>query len=228
MGKIKSIDYLKVKDYDSLLTLNDYKNLSDSYVNKSKNYARILLDDKLVEITNNIVVLPGREFIPQKIFGKFASGNEDLRSHYISHFGIGSGGSNNIGGLITLNGPDSCDKDLLDPIPIDPGNLTFLTSPNGIENVVKSIESDGFFDFAENPDPLLQCPGENYYTIVKASCVITNDEPTNLSVGNSIKVDEAALYAVHGSSTKMFARITFPPHFIGVDTIFTIEWFIVS
>lgn len=228
MEKITSIDYLKLHDYDSLMMLSDYENISNKNVDISKNYARILIDGELVETTNNIVVLPGREFIPQKIFGKFASGTEDVRSHYVSHFGVGSGGTNNTGGLITLNGPDPCDRDLLDPIPLDPGNSIFLTSPNGIENVVKSIESDGFFDFSENPDEFLQCPGNVYYTIVKASCVITNDEPTNLIVGESIKVDEGMLYAVHGSSTRAFARITFPPHYIGVDTIFTIEWFIVS
>ncbi len=228
MGKVISIDHLKLYDYDGIMTLNDFNNISNNNVDFSKNYARIILDHKLVEITNNIVVLPGREFIPQKIFGKFPIGSEDVRSHYVTHFGIGSGGSNSTGGLITLNGPDSCDKDLLDPIQIDPGNSIFLTSPNGVNNVVKSIESDGFFDFAENPDENLQCPGENYYTIVKASCVITNDEPTNLTVGNTVKVDEAALYAVHGNNTRLFARITFPPHYIGVDTIFTVEWFVVS
>jgi len=194
-------------------------------VNRYKNFARLILDGEVVEETNNMVVMNGRAFNAQKLFGKVPEGEEDLRNYHVTHFGIGSGGTTSSGGYTVLQGPDLCDYDLINPVQIDPGNSTFLTSPNGVQYACKPIEQDGYFEFAANPD--VNCDSTTYYNIVKCYCVVNRTEPTFLNPGESVKIDEAALYYTYGNQTRLYARITFAPKYIEPSTNFVIEWFVI-
>ena len=205
--------------------INDKSNL-DSPIDYKRNYARILINGNTIEETNNMVVMPGKSFTAQKIFGKTPPAPyPDLRDYLVTHFGVGSGGSTSTGGIHVLTGPDICDIDMLTPIAIDPGNTTFLTSPNGVANVCKPIEQDGTFEFAV--DTHIDCSPNSYYTIMKCTCVITRTEPTDLNPGDTVKIDEAALYATHNENTLLFARICFAPKEIEISTEFIIEWYVI-
>jgi len=205
--------------------ISDRTNLTNNTVNYRKNFARVVLDGEVVDVVNNMVVLPGSAFIAQKLFGKVPSGEEDLRNFHITHFGIGSGGSTSSGGYTVLEGPDLCDTDLLSPIQIDPGNSSFLTSPRGVPYACKPIEQDGYFEFAAKPG--INCDSTTYYTIMKCYCVINRSEPTFLAPGETVKVDEAALYYTYNQETRLFARITFSCKNIEASTNFIVEWFII-
>ena len=218
---------MKITYYDRY-NMSDYSPLcrrQHDTIDRRKNFARIILDGEVVDETNNMVVLQGRAFNAQKLFGKVPEGEEDLRNFHVTHFGIGSGGSTSSGGYTVLEGPDLCDTDLIDPIQIDPGNSTFLTSPNGTQYVCKPIEQDGYFEFAANPD--VNCDSTTYYNIMKCYCVVNRSEPTFLNPGESVKVDEAALYFTYSNQTRLFARITFAPKYIEPSTNFVVEWFVI-
>jgi hypothetical protein len=192
-----------------------------------RNYARIIIDDEVVEDKIfNMVVLPGREVIAEKLFGLYASNTGDYRNYLITHFGIGSGGSViNSGSIVELLGPDLCDTDLRQPIQLDPGNNSYLTSPSGVHYVCKPITADGSFVFVGNDET---CPNNaQYYTTVQCNCIVNNHEPTYLQPSEYVKVDEAMLYVTYNGNTRAFARITFPPKFITADNILHIEWYII-
>ena len=204
----------------------DITNLStDNTVDYRKNFARVILDGEVVDETNNMVVLPGRAFNAQKLFGKVPTGDDDYRNYFVTHFGIGSGGSTSSGGLTVLEGPDLCDTDLLHPIQIDPDNTAYLTSPSETTFACKAIETDGYLEFAANPQN--NCTSITYFNIMKCYCVINRSEPTFLAPGESVKVDEASLYFTHSNDTKLFARITFAPKYIEASTNFAIEWYVI-
>lgn len=218
---------MKVVYYDSC-NISDFSNLNTKkypHVDRTRNFARIILDGEVIDETNNMVVMPGKAFNAQKLFGKVPEGEEDLRNYHVTHFGIGSGGTTSSGGYTVLQGPDLCDTDLLDPIQIDPGNTSFLTSPSNVQYACKPIEQDGYFEFAANPD--VNCDTTTYYNIVKCYCVINRSEPTFLNPGESVKVDEAALYYTYSNQTRLFARITFAPKYIEPSTNFVVEWFVI-
>ncbi len=211
--KITNLDQLNLYDKTSLVS---YK----------KNYAKIFINGVQIDETNNMVVAQGRKFTAQKIFGKYPTGDDDFRNYHITHFGIGSGGSTLQGSNVILTGPDICDKDLIIPIQIDPGNNVFLTSPTNIEYVAKAIENDGSIEFIDNID--IPCTDSfDKTSIVKCNCTINRSEPTYLSPGESVKVDEAVLYYTYNNITKIFARITFAPKYIESTTLFEIEWFVI-
>ena len=211
------------------MTINvfDKLNFDDSHnlkqISLKQNYAKIIIDGEVVDITNNMVVAPGRAISCQKLFGKVPTGEPDYRDFFVSHFGIGSGGSSMVNDIITYNGPDICDIDIINPIQLDPGNTSYLTSPSNIEYVCKPIEQDGYFEFTTNTS--ISCT-ETYYSTMKCHCQL-NNEPTNLFLDQQVKVDEAALYYTNGSETKLFARITFSPKYIDQTTSFSIDWYVI-
>ncbi|MEM4386046.1 MAG: hypothetical protein QXD03_05830 [Candidatus Anstonellales archaeon] len=188
------------------------------------NFAKIFINGKLVYKTSNMVVASGSVFVAQKLFNVKNNSDNDYRNYIISHFGIGSGGSTIVGSNVVLVGPDLCDTDNLIPIAIDPGNNLYLTSPSGKQNAAKPITLDGSIEIINNPR--ITCQNFNN-TIVKCTCVINQEEPTDLEDGDSVKVDEACLYASNGTNTLTFAKITFPPKYIEKTTEFIIEWYII-
>jgi len=192
-----------------------------------KNYAKIFINDKLVEITTNMVVASGSCFIAQRLFN-INSTNGDFRNYIVSHFGIGSGGSSVVGDEVVLTGPDICDIDNYTPIQIDPGNNTFLTSPSGIENAIKPITLDGNIEIIENTK--IECEDPNLkLSTVLCTCVINEQEPTYLDPGRAVKIDEAALYYVNPDTNdvRMFAHITFFPKYIEQESTLTIKWYVI-
>lgn len=211
--KITNLDYLNIHDKNSI-------------INRKKNYAKIFINGELIDETNNMVVAQGRKFTAQKLFGKYPTGDEDLRNFHITHFGIGSGGSTLQGSNVILTGPDICDTDLIQPIKLNPGNNIYLTSPSNVEYVAKAIENDGSIEFVDNIDIPCTSPFSKT-SIVKCTCVVNRNEPSYLQPGESVKVDEAALYYTYNNITKLFARITFPPKYIEITTLLEIEWFII-
>ena len=187
-------------------------------------WVRVFLNDKLVVDKPNLVVAQGREFVAIKTFEvtETSSGTNrpDYSSYKISHFGVGSGGSSVVDNEVTLLGPNICDNSLYDPIALSDSG-TYLTEPNGTDYVLKSITDGGSIYLEQgglcNPD---------YYTKVKCTCTIATGEPTTLSAGESVKIDEAALYFTDGTNAKMFSHICFTPKWKEKESEFVLVWYI--
>lgn len=207
---------MRIIEYDDILIKDNY--------NFKNNFAKIFINGKLVYKTSNMVVASGSVYVAQRLFNVKHQLDQDYRNYIVSHFGIGSGGSTIVGTNVVLVGPDICDIDNLIPITIDPGNNLYLTSPSGKPNAAKPITLDGSIEIIDNPKLICQ---DFKRTIVKCTCVINQEEPTDLEDGDSVKVDEACLYASNGTNTLTFAKITFPPKYIEKTTEFIIEWYII-
>jgi len=184
---------------------------------------------------SNLVVGRGREFVAQKCFQKnvYDGGvRADWRSYVISHFGVGSGGSIVNGEDVTLNGPYICDTSLI--IPISLGNVAYLNDPSGYSSgdniheytkAVKPIETGGSI-YMESKDYTGGGVDCVYYTKVKCTCVIDENEPSSLESGESVKLDEASLYFVNGNNVETFAHICFPPKWKEKESKQIIVWYI--
>lgn len=196
----------------------------DSRIVGPVGWVRAFLNDRLVVDKPNLVVAQGREFVAIKTFEvtETSSGTNrpDYSSYKISHFGVGSGGSSVVDDEVTLLGPNICDTSLYSPIALSDGG-TYLTEPNGTDYVLKSIVDGGSIYLEQgglcSPD---------YYTKVKCVCMVNIGEPTTLSAGESIKIDEAALYFTDGSNAKMFSHICFAPKWKEKESEFMLIWYI--
>jgi len=206
--------------YDKLI---EYK--KNNYIFGPVGWVRAYLDDRLVVDQPNLVVAQGREFVAIKTFEVISTddgtGNRpDFTSYKISHFGVGKGGSTIIDDEVTLTGPQYCDTSLYNPIQLSDGG-DYLTEPNGTQYVLKSITSDGsiYLEPSGNCDP-------DYYTKVKCTCVVAAGEPTTLEPGDSVKIDEAALFFTNGTTARIFSHICFTPKWKEKESTFTLVWYI--
>ena len=187
-------------------------------------WVRAFLNDKLVVDKPNLVVAQGREFVAQKTFNLIdmeTGQRTDYRDFVIDHFGIGSGGSTISNGEVTLNGPQICDTSLYSTIAFSDSG-TYLTEPDGTQYALKSITSDGSIYL----EPGELCSPDDYYTKVKCTCKVVSGEPTTLADGDSIKIDEAALYFTNGTTAKMFSHICFAPKWKEKESEFVLVWYI--
>ncbi|RLA79660.1 MAG: hypothetical protein DRG78_12510 [Epsilonproteobacteria bacterium] len=186
---------------------------------------------------NNMTIISGREFGAQQLFNAIPAGNQsligDLRSHKIDSFGIGSGGY--IVGTnetLTAQGPELFDSGLYNPVAI---NSAAIADPQGTPNIVKKIDTaiidglPGSIELIQNDSYIDGLGNNGYYTTVKNTCVIDAGEPTFLNAGESVKIDEAVLYMTDATNINPFpfARVTFPPKWIELESQLIIEWYII-
>ncbi len=192
----------------------------------------------------NMTIAKGREFAALKLFNKTKTISSsivrgisspytlDFSTFSIDSFGIGSGGTHfETNNTIHLNGPSVCDHDLYTPIAI---NTNALTNSDGVSYVVKQIENPNDIEvIISNSTEYNDCKA--YYTVVKCICTVTALEPTYLTAGQTVKVDEAMLYSTSSDPsitdpTKRvvpFAHICFEPKYIEKESIFVIEWYVI-
>lgn len=187
----------------------------------------------------NMTVATGREFVAQAIYKKNSPHSVfgDIKDYKVDSFGIGSGGSSiDVHNNVTLIGPQLCDTGLYAPIPINSQCISAKNN-NGelIQHTVKGIQSAGpgndpgsiIFETHKSPD-FQEC-NVIYYNVVKNSCVVEMQEPTTLSPGESVRVDEAMLFMTspNGENPLPFAHICFAPKFIELESRFEIEWYVI-
>jgi hypothetical protein len=240
---------------DQQITVYDnYKVLDDNVIfnklaNQLKNgsvgpvgWVKITLQTKngiVYDEGQNLVVAQGREFVAEKIFDTISKvGSVDIvdyRSHIVSHFAVGEGGTNVSGSAVTLLGPYICDTQLLSAIDLGAGLGYLEEKGSGVDNAIKPImASDGDLwlesqDFSGGLDTCTR------YTKVKCTCIVASGEPTSLLTGESKRIDEAGLYFTVPSGTTppitysdpyLFAHICFAPKWKEKESTLTIEWYI--
>lgn len=227
------------KIYDQLIKYKKTNNIIGPM-----GYVKLFIKNKMVFEGPNLVIAQGREFVAQKIFNTLDTNDthevEDWRYHFISHFGVGSGGSVIVGNDdYTLQGPYICDTHLYRPVSL--GNTDYLNEQrpydegDGIhrnEYVIKKIDNISLISqtfpsqtFPEG-DPVC-----DQYTRIKCECRINAGEPIGLDPGESIQISEAGLYFTHFdgdnySNPYMFAHICFAPKFKEKESPLGILWYI--
>ncbi len=175
----------------------------------------------------NLVVAQGREYVAQRLSNCYSySGGtrENWTGYIVSHFAVGSGGSTvGQGEQITLNGPYVCDTTLYEAISLQIDG--YLTEPSGVQKAVKHVTANGGSVLLE-PQGYSGGGTCEYYTKVKFTCVVPSGEPADLPPDGTVKIDEAGLYFVSGSTVKMFAHICFAPKWKEKESTLIIMWYI--
>lgn len=176
----------------------------------------------------NLVVAQGREFVAQRIFNSYAysGGNRpDYTSSILSHFAVGSGGSTIVGSTVTLNGPFICDSHLISPVSL--GISGYLTEPDGVTTqAVKPISASSGSILLESQSYSGGGTSCVQYTKMKCTCIIPAGEPSSLLAGGTVKIDEAGLYFVTGTTARLFSHICFAPKWKEKESQLTIIWYI--
>ncbi len=216
MDKNKIIYNEDYKIFDSLLSNpNPFaKGWVRMFMHKNPNY----LGHPVFE-GSNLIVGNGREFTAQKIFNIASS--RDWRSYNITSFGVGGGGATISGGVPVITDPTIDDQGLFSPITL---NSSYHTeSSSSTSGVVKPITTDGSIVLLDG-----EYSSTPYYSKVKCSCVVSSGEPTSLGAGESVQISEAGLYFVNSTGiNKLFSHISFAPKWKEVDSMITIEWYII-
>jgi hypothetical protein len=187
----------------------------------------------------NMTIASGREFIGQSIFKKSSPESifGDVSKYKVDAFGVGSGGSTlDVNSNITLNGPALCDVGMYNPISLNTNCLDSIDNSGVAKtNIVKFIEiagpggEQGTIEFETSLSTEFTSCTQDFYTVVKLTCVIDNQEPSYLNPGESVRIDEAMLYYTSetGTNPLPFAHICFSPKFIELETSFKIEWYVI-
>ncbi len=206
-----------------------------------KGVVRTFQDGKLVdECIENIIVARGRRFVAQRLFGTRHPSDAPIFGWEISHFGLGSGGAITSGSSVNLVGPETCDLDLYEPLPLsgNPPINTFLTSSGDsvrgtatVDYAAKPIEPTGSIDIIATED--ITCEFGLTYSYVRCVCVKSISEPNYLPNDDDyIMINEACLYysdAITNNvnpSVSLFAHICFPPKYVEKKSEFVVEWYI--
>jgi hypothetical protein len=187
----------------------------------------------------NMTIATGREFIGQSIFKKSSPDSifGNITNYKVDAFGVGSGGSIlDVNNNITLNGPALCDIGMYNPLAINTNCLDAVDNNGTVQsNIVKFVESagpggvQGTIEFEKSLSTEFTTCSQDYYTVIKLTCVIDNQEPSFLNPGESARIDEAMLFFTSDSGTNPlpFAHICFSPKFIELETAFKIEWYVI-
>lgn len=187
---------------------------------------------QLVFEDHNMVVAQGRNFVAQRIFN-YADAT-DFRNYRISHFSVGAGGASVNNDTVTLLGPNVCDTHIYKPITLnsthnEPGNYDNSALSNSLKDIytsvgaVKPIDSLELISESYGEGTSITCA---YNTKVKCECIVASGEPNALASDGYVPINEAGLYLVNGTDAKMFAHVCFPPKYKELDSILTIEWYI--
>lgn len=245
---------MKYKYYNPNIIV-DQENLYDklNYIrNKKPNdlvvgAVRMFLDGEIIEdVKPNLVVALGRQYVAQRIFGIAHPSETEIPSSTnpntvaiwnwkVTHFGLGSGGSVVVGSYVNLLGPETCDQDLYEPLPLvgNPGDASYLTSPgdsykgvSATKYVAKPIEPSGTIDLTAASD--ITCSYGPTYSYARVVCTKFPGEPNYLdSDDDYVTISEAALYYSNSSTkVRMFSHICFAPKFIEKKSEYVVEWYI--
>lgn len=197
------------------------------YIQKKEDEKR-----KLVFEGSNMVVAQGRYFVAQRIFNVPDLGI-DYRNHIISHFSVGAGGASVTNENVTLLGPHVCDTHLYKPISLnsthnEPGNYDNTGLPDLQKPIFNSFGAVKPIDKLTLVDEDFEESGVScsYKTKMKCECIVGAGEPPMLSVNGYVPISEAGLYFTNANDVKMFAHICFPPKFKELESILTIDWYI--
>ncbi len=205
---------------------------------------RIFKDGEIVQnISENLVVAMGRQYVAQRIFGISHPNETEIPPFVekpiwewtVTHFGLGSGGALVAGGYVNLLGPEICDVDLYNPTPLsgNPGDMSYLTSPGDLSRnvnptpyVVKPIKPSGTIDIVAADD--INCSFGRTYSYVRIICSKFPAEPNYLENDDDyLNINEAALYYTDGSKKcRMFGHICFSPKYVEKKSELVIEWYI--
>ena len=211
---------------------------------------RIFKDGEIIQdITQNLVVALGRQYVASRIFGiahpsetSIPTGSNPnvvpVWDWKVTHFGLGNGGAVVVGNYVNLLGPEICDEDLYNPLPLsgNPGDPAYLTSPGdplkGVSKtnfVIKPIRPTGTLDIIRSRD--IDCLSGPKYSYVRVVCSKFPGEPNYLQFDNDyMNINEAGLYytdvADGGQNVRMFAHICFAPKYIEKKSELVIEWYI--
>jgi hypothetical protein len=213
---------------DQLITHSDDHKIFD-YLASQKNpfirgWVRLFLDNVKVDEGSNLVVGRGREFTAQRLFNvrmtDAGSNRTDWRGWTLTSFGVGSGGASITGGNPVISDVTLNDSRLFTAISL---NSSYATeSGSSTTGVVKPISNGGSVVLMDGG----YTPG-THFSKVKCTCVVAAGEPTSLVPGSSVQISEAALYATSGSSNVIFSHICFAPKWKELESVLTIEWYII-
>jgi len=168
----------------------------------------------------NLVVGKGREFSAQRLFDNNTGSSNNWKNYVINCFGVGSGGATVSDGTPVINDVNLDDSGLFTPVTL---NDSYYNETNsGTNGVVKQISTDGSIELMGGGYGT-----DTYYSKVKCTCVINDSEPSGLSAGEAQQISEAGLYFTSGSTNHMFSHICFAPKWVELDSILTIEWFVI-
>lgn len=221
-----SADFLYDEDYIKKTVSGLNKKGNNGLIN---GVVRTILDGKIIdEYIDNITVANGRRFVAQKIFQSKHHNDGDYRNWDISYFGLGQGGTVTIGTQVNLLGPEICDQDLYNAIPLSDNDIGFLTSPG---DDIKSIST---VDFVAKPIENVSFTISNdidcsytTYSYVRCICVKSIGQPNYLIDDDDyIMINESCLYISNGINTSTFAHICFPPKYVAKKSEFVIEWYV--
>ncbi len=184
----------------------------------------------------NMTIGMGREFANQAIFKSYNASSSlgNISTYHVNAFSVGSNGSSiDSSDNITLLGPQVCDVESSRPIAL---NTSCYKNRNGVVDVVKMIPIELITHEWSDDIEFSDC-SQTYLTITKCECIIEVGEPSELSTGDVVKIDEALLYATSptishttdATTAKVvpFAHICFAPKFVEKESLFKIEWFII-
>lgn len=210
---------------------------------------RIFKNGEIIQdLTQNTVVALGRQYIAQRIFGLAHPSETEVPNSAqseivpiwdwkVTHFGLGSGGSLVVGSYVNLLGPEVCDMDMYEPLPLSgkPGDPSYLTSPGDpfkgvdpVKYVIKPIKPSGTIDIVGSGD--IDCPHGRTYSYVRVVCSKFPGEPNYLEFDDDyLNINEAGLYYSNGKDkVRMFAHICFAPKYIEKKSELVIEWYVMA
>jgi len=237
----------KITIYDPCTVQDFIKNNNDLILEKRQKspcvgLVRLIKDGKVISLEDsptgwmtNVTVGIGREFVAQRVFnspsGRVANlagvGTADVSAFAVSHFGVGSGGSNDTGAGPVVTSPTVSDVQLTTPLQINTPALDYVSPTITQVNAAKPITTDGSIVFQTD------VASNNNYSTVLCTCIVAAGEPYSDSAGNVLttgqaaKIDEAMLFSTSGTTVLPFAHISFMPKYIELEASLTIEWYVI-
>lgn len=187
------------------------------------NTVNLYVNDELVESTHNLVVYSGREFAIQKVLNISNGAPANLRGYNITHFGIGSGGTES-DNLTALVGPHDDDTSIYKGIQMSQSNTDYLSytdqNGNNISYGAKPITLDG------GSMQIILDSGTNRYTTAKVTLVI-DPQGHDDALTDTFLLSEAALFYTDGSNVRgLFAHVCFSGKYIDPTDKVVIEWYL--
>jgi len=205
---------------EKIIPIFENKKLKDKV-----NMVNLFVNDELVESTHNLVVYKGREFAVQKVLNVSTGASSDLRSYNITHFGIGSGGTES-DNLTALVGPLDNDYSIYKGIQLAKNNTNYLSyvdqQGNTIEYAAKPITLDG------GGIEIIKDSTTNSYTTAKVTLVV-NPSKSDDNLTSTFLLSEAALFYVDNSNNQVkgiFAHVCFSGKYIDPSDKVRIEWYL--
>lgn len=152
-----------------------------------------------VEDDENLVVYSGREWVASRLFNVNNTNITPEEDAYITWFGIGTGGATE-GDPFTPLDPQNTDTELIEPVPVSPGNTNY-----------GDLRTDGYFKKQlEGVDFDVDDSNDNAWLVAKVTLILEGQD------GNvADPLSEAGLFiakedtAGYNGPYTLFSRVTF-------------------